>query len=650
MPETPKVAAEAPEIDRRSLPDAHPGAGGPENHAAGGTVHASSSGSGTVETLPESAALHGVDAFLAPRTARVLLLCLTLLVWGRTVTFDFVWDDHSFIENLGAVRSLRNIPRMFYDINAQAVDGMFFRVFRPLRTAAYAVLFAIERSTRPRAWLYHLANVVAHAAVVLLLYEVLRLSGRRSRQEETLGRRVAFLAAAGFAVHPAVSEVVCWAKCLDDLMAAAFVLAAWRALLLWPGRRSGYVWAVAFFALAVYSKVSALPFCLFVPILLARHHRLRWRENLARSVPFWVVSAVFLFHRYGVLGQNRQIDPLSGSYIQTVADTVATAPRYVRLMLGGPPFCIDYSFLKPGTGLLTVPILAGAALVLGFAFATVFLLRRGGAGTALGLGLAWTGLFFLPVSNLVPMMQYMAERFLYLPLLGWTVVMAAGATFLGRRRPALVALLYVPLILVWAGTSWVRAGIWRDDLVLFVTSSRTCPLTERVQTNAIRATFQLPHMIPALKDDTDPDKVNWEAVDRTLAELRRLYPTHGEVLLAYAAVAIRQGQDASAQRWLAEAAQLAPDDPFLWCGRAKFATKQKKWSAAKVDLLKAMGLDAGNPAVWRRLAEYYFARGQFRNARRVYRKLARMFPHNRAVREKLARIQREIEGPSLGHE
>ncbi|NOY82007.1 MAG: tetratricopeptide repeat protein [Kiritimatiellaeota bacterium] len=599
---------------------------------------------------PNSNVLDRADAFLAPRTARVLLLCLTLLVWGRTVTFDFVWDDHSFIENLGAVRSLRNIPRMFYDINAQAVDGMFFRVFRPLRTAMYAVLFAIERSSRPQAWLYHLANIMAHAGVVLLLYEVLRLSATGTPRDETLGRRVAFLAAAGFAVHPAVSEVVCWAKCLDDLMAAAFVLAAWRALLVWPVRRGGYVWAVAFFILAVYSKVSALPFFLFVPLLLARHHRLHWRENLFRSVPFWAVSAIFLFHRYGVLGQNRQVDPLSGSYIQTVADTVATAPRYARLALGGPPFCIDYGFLKPGTGLLTVPILAGVVLVLGLVVGAVLLLRRESAGVTAGLGLAWMGLFFLPVSNLVPMMQYMAERFLYLPLLGWTVVMAAGAAFLGRRRPALMAFLYVPLILVWAATSWVRAGIWRDDLVLFVTSSRTCPPTERVVTNAIRATFQLPHMLPALKDDSDPEKVNWDAVDRTLAELRRLYPTHGEVLLAYAAVAIRRDRPASARRWLAEAARLAADDPFLWCGLARFNTEQKQWPAARANILKAMALDPGNPAVWRRLAEYYFARGQYRNARRVYRKLARMYPCNEALHKKLAAIKRAIEETSPGRE
>jgi hypothetical protein len=69
----------------------------------------------------------------------------------------------------------------------------------------------------------------------------------------------AFWVALAFAVHPVTSEVVCWTKSQDDILAAFFTLAALREALHPPECRRAYWRGVFFFALAIYTKESAVP-------------------------------------------------------------------------------------------------------------------------------------------------------------------------------------------------------------------------------------------------------------------------------------------------------------------------------------------------------------------------------------------------------
>ena len=61
------------------------------------------------------------------------------------------------------------------------------------------------------------------------------------------------------------------------------------------------------------------------------------------------------------------------------------------------------------------------------------------------------------------MMQYLAERFLYLPMVGW--VLALAWALHGLPKPRAVPAVSVALLLCWAGLAWQRAS----TLVMFAT-------------------------------------------------------------------------------------------------------------------------------------------------------------------------------------
>ncbi|NOY83131.1 MAG: tetratricopeptide repeat protein [Kiritimatiellaeota bacterium] len=568
---------------------------------------------------------------LRPGLARLFLVMLVFVLWGRTLGYGFVWDDTYFITNLSSIRSVRNIPRMFTTLEAQADRGASFRVFRPIRNVVYCLLVLVGGG-QPRPWLFHLANVLMHALNVLLLFELLRQGLRRAppgRPGRTpdAGREClwAALGAAAFGAHPANAEVVSWAKCLDDLLAAFFVLAA---LLFWLHRskRSGaYVGAFLCYTLALYSKVSALPF-LALPVLEAlRAPRNSRRDAWMQALPFGAVAAVFLFHRHGIIGGTGQTAPISGSWLQTLIDMLPVATSYTRLLLGIPPFCCDYTFLKGGLRVGSPPVLLGASFLLVWIGATVAALRKKET-RLMGFGLAWTGLFLAPVSNIVPMMQYMAERFLYLPLLGWAAVLTAAGALAAVRFRRGCAVLFLILIALWAGLAWRRSTLWRDELTLFVSDALEHPRGTRLAKNAVAAALQLPHMRRALTT-ASPSEVSWDGVWGTLDELRKLFPETGELYLALGVAYLKNGRREEGVAALERAKELIPDNADVWVNLAQFYLESKELDKARSALVRGLRAGPGSAAVRSKLAAWYRARGQAGNATRQETWLRRFAGH-----------------------
>jgi tetratricopeptide (TPR) repeat protein len=564
----------------------------------------------------------------------LLIGVVTLVTWGQTVTFQFVWDDGCFIRDLQSVRSLRHIPEMFYRLDAQATLPDDFRVFRPIRTAHYALLHFLDGREVPQPWIYHLANVCWHGGTAMMLFAALtrllpQLNGRLTEADAHFWSLVVALA---YAVHPVVSEVVCWAKSLDDILAAFFTLAALRELLPPTPGRFAYWRGLLFFALAVYSKESVVPFAVMPFVLLRTLHRLDWKQCAFRTLPFLIVAALYLINRELVIGRTSQTAPLSGTYGQTLIDMLPVVPRYFRLLCGVPPFFIDYSYLRAGQSLWSAEVMGGLALLVAL-LAIGFLSWHRRGGKILGFGLLWTGLFLLPVSNLVPMMQYMAERFLYLPLIGWLIAFVGLILVLPLQK--FIRAVALGLVLLWAVTAWDRSWIWQDGITLFVRSSQEGPRTQRVENNAVIAILNLPLVHQFFSSNETNQEVSVkpladpaanERVLKTLAEAQRLFPTNPTVLSRYGIGLAATGKPEKALPFLEQAAQLQPGDLNGWLNLTRAALDAGQVALAESALEKADGLARNNPNVLQLRFKFYWQSRDYLHARETMSRLNQIAP------------------------
>jgi protein O-mannosyl-transferase len=530
-----------------------------------------------------------------------LIGLFTLVVWGTTVGFDFVWDDSLLVVQNTSIRSLKNIPEIFTSVKAQSVE--LAPSYRPTRTAFYALLYAIGGQPSPRPWIFHLANVLWHGLAAMLLFSVALLLGQRLAGAAPFAARMtALLIALGFAAHPVVSEAVCWVKCLDDLMAAVFVLAALRSLLQWKGGARGYVAALVFYLFAAFSKESALPLALIVFFVFAGFHQLPWRRSAVLTVPFLLAAAFYVVWRHLVLGQTAQCAPLSGSYGQTLLDMFPVIPEYLRLLCGIPPFTIDYNFMvgAPPHHFFSGEVLCGLFLILAFAGMAVWLWRREDCRLA-AFGIIWPGLFLLPVSNLVPMMQYMAERFLYLPLMGF--LLALGALCLQLRHRSLAGVGAGLLILVWAASSLEWLDIWHDEVTLFVQTSLANPASWRPRENAVIAIFNLPQMLPFFTldpgthqvfADSPPRTADADAMLRTLTQARSLFPEEHRFTAALGLTYAMRGQMTNAIPLLELATRQKTNDAECWIDLGSAYRLENNWPQARAAMATALRLNPTN--------------------------------------------------------
>jgi protein O-mannosyl-transferase len=534
----------------------------------------------------------------SPPVCRLIIVLLAALVWGSTVTYDFAWDDHYFIVENQGIRSLKNIPAMFYSRIAEASHPSDFPNFRPIRNVAYAILFQLGGKATPQPWIFHLANVLGHTVAALLVFSVASLLFLPAG--EGPARWGALFAGAAFAVHPAASEVVCWAKSLDDILAAIFVLAATRQLLLWRGEKWRLGAALAFFAVAVYAKESAVPFAGLVFFLLRACHQLPWKRCARLTAPFMLLAGIYAAHRDWALGGSAQCAPISGSYGQTLVDTVPAIAIYFRLLWGIPPFSIDYTDMRGHLSFFSISVLTGLFLIFLWAAAAWAAWRHEKLRPA-AAGLLWLAFFLLPVSNLVPMMQYLAERFLYLPLIGW--LLALGALLARAPRPRVGLGAAAALLALWIPVALARERIWRDEVTLFARSSLDNPANKRLRENALGAIFSLPQMHSSFGlDETTRHLQVTAPIPRsqaqemlpTLLQARQLLPDEQRLTAALGITFAMAGQISNAVPFLELAARQGSNDPQCWIDLGSAYALEKQADKARQAWETALRLDPTN--------------------------------------------------------
>jgi tetratricopeptide (TPR) repeat protein len=98
------------------------------------------------------------------------------------------------------------------------------------------------------------------------------------------------------------------------------------------------------------------------------------------------------------------------------------------------------------------------------------------------LGVTWFWAALLPVSNIVPLFIPMADRFLYVPLLGASILVALAIHAVGKFRPWAFA---VAALAICACTviTFRREAVWHDSLALWQDTVAQNPRSAPAQNN-----------------------------------------------------------------------------------------------------------------------------------------------------------------------
>lgn len=502
----------------------------------------------------EARAAERPRAGAAGRADRLLPLLPALLAaaaYANTIGNGFVNDDEHLILLNPWLESFRSVGAIFGDDAWGFAPGPpMAEFYRPLMHLVY---LTVHQLAGPEAWAFHLVNVLLHAANTLLVFLLVARWVAAGAESRRRGAGPApFVAAVLFALHPVHTEAVAWIAALPEL---AFTLFGLAALLLdaTPGeptaRRSATIGAL--FLLALLGKETAIT---LLAIAVVQHGILRggarplaldWR----RLAPFLAATAIYLVARGAALtgesiaaGHSWNLGPAGW-----LLNVMALFGDYLRLLLV-PVDLLYWRPFRPVGSLATGE--GAAALLVGLAFLAVSALAWRRSRLAF-LALAWIVVPLAPTFLLdrFPRTPF-AERYLYLSVLGFALLVALGFDALARRRAlrGVAAIVLLFLAAGYATATVARNRVWKDAYTLFLDSVRKAPDTPRPPVALASKLVERGRFGEAL------------AHHRILVAME---PDNPRVHSAMAGALSIAGRSDEALVHFEKAVALAPEDPFL---------------------------------------------------------------------------------------
>jgi tetratricopeptide (TPR) repeat protein len=413
----------------------------------------------------------------------------TLAVYANALRAGFVLDARALVAENPVVRRATAANVWFiltHDYwQPMSTDGLY----RPLTVLTYLVDYAVF-GYGTNALGYHLENVLLHVACAALVYGLVwRLVGRLWP---------AVVAGGLFAVHPVTTEAVTYVVGRADLLATLGVLAG---MLCYHRSthdvgRARVGWLAALAAACVVAFFGKETGLVLLPALLLHElafpagdrPRLRGAHAVVALVLASYLSARWLVAQAGLPPEDHSpIDnPIVEMDFVTGRLTAASVlGRLLGLVAWPSALSADYSYRQiPAASWppRTVADVGAVAVLVALALLPWLLvrIRRSHPATFVLAGLAAVAL--LPTANLLaPIGSIMAERFLYLPLVGIAGLVALAAERIATHSRVTVSAALAVAFLALAVRAHVRNRDWSDDLTLWSATVRTVPESAKAQ-------------------------------------------------------------------------------------------------------------------------------------------------------------------------
>ena len=483
---------------------------------------------------------HGDDPPSVRRLVLGLVLLATLAVYAATVDFGFVYDDRTQIILNPFLRSWRYFSRYFLrDVWSQAGRGQGSNYYRPIFMVWLRVNYALFH-LKPAGW--HLAVVFLHVGVTGLVYLLARKLMKDWRKAAftaaLFGLNPIHLEAVAWVsgvTEPLVAGFVlgsflCYLEyrqfapleaCSDrgverPRTQVADLRSTRRGT---RGRKWGWQaasWLLYF--VATLAKETALVFPLLIAVYecffassgmrqgspiaptaslstspqegkaLANPRApgqptifffTRLKSALGAAVPFILLTLVYLELRLRALGAFvHPLAPMAWRYLAYTLPQVVCF--YLKLLVWPAKLSIYYDLRwvrHPGFVNFWLPL--GALAVIGAGLAGW---SRG--RPVIGIAAVWLFLFLVPVLDLqvFPAGNFIQDRYLYLPSIGFSILVVEFLAQWVRRRSSNSARLSVPamsvalvVLLGYAVGTVTQSTYWASDTLLFYRALQLAP-------------------------------------------------------------------------------------------------------------------------------------------------------------------------------
>ncbi len=421
-------------------------------------------------------------------------------------------------------------------------------------------------------WPFRLLNILVHTGSVVLVY----LLVTRISQHPRIG----FVAALVFAVHPLVIESVTWISGGVYSLYSLFFLFSLYLYILASKKHWLYVGSLVSFLLSLCTseKAISLVFVFIVYEWFFGTLKQQWKK----LIPFFVLSSSLILF-YGLrIGERMHAlattsyQPIAGLYNPFVQIPIAVS-SYLSLFVFPTGLTLYHSELSFAWWDFLLRVL----VTLGFVGCTIYTFVK---RKAIGFWLCWFFIALVPMLTPFKVGWIVAERYVYLGLIGLCAV--GGILFdvvMHRKRWYVPAVLVGCLAIMFFCTQTVRRNSeWRNEDTLWVATAKTSPSHPATWNNmgdvyarhgdqqqAARMFLKAIALNPQYADAYHNLGASYlrmrkfpEAKQR-YAQALSMYPALWQSYRDLAVIAYEEHDVQMAKTYLGQALQFVPNDPIL---------------------------------------------------------------------------------------
>ena len=399
-----------------------------------------------------------------------ILLILSAVVFLNSLRNGFVWDDWVLMVYNEAYRSF-DIKKLFFS----KANSLEYLPVRDITLAIDAQIWGMKPFG------FHLTNLLLYLASLAVLFKMVEtLTRLLGEEKETF---IAFWTTLIFALHPLHTEAVNFIAARNNILAALFLFLSFNTCIegIYKKKDLSIVLSAFFFVCALFSKASVIFYPLFLTmvLLLIPANIISNKKKTVIAFLFLLIDVLATWIHFKIAATTTVMNENILRYgTHNVAVLLSKALRILFFYLGKLfvpyPLSTDYPIAFDSTGTILATSFFGLLLLV--ICLAVWSWRRGYRLPVLG-GM-WVFLSFGPILNIFPTSPVVADRYAYLAVLGFGLVLAyLLKAAVARRREVL----YIAwgIIAVWGSLSFLRNMDWRSDITLLEAAISVNPNMDR---------------------------------------------------------------------------------------------------------------------------------------------------------------------------
>jgi len=401
----------------------------------------------------------------------ILIIILGFAVYGNSLNGKFVWDDDFLVKNNVYIKSWAYLPKIFTEDDGVG-GGTKYNFYRPLRMVTYMIDYYIWKLDVRG---YHFINIVLHIGVACCIYWLITL---------LFGNRLlSLLTSVFFIIHPVHTEAVAYISGRTDPLSGLFILLSFILYVKLSHLKSTKLSALMLlsYILAILSKESAL---ILPALLLLYHYTFKIGLKFSKFLSIIIITVIYIVFRLTVLTSSL---PHSWSFttaLRGLPGFFVALTNYMRILLLPVNLRAVYGdnlfdFTEPAAIMGCVILF----LLLIYAF------KRKKYNKLIFFSVFWFFIGLLPVCGIYPLAFYMAEHYIYLPSIGFFLILAKTIIYIYRvKKLKTFTTFFVSGLLVFYSSLTIRQNnYWKEPIAFYQRTLSYAPGNSKMHNNLGKA-------------------------------------------------------------------------------------------------------------------------------------------------------------------